>query len=185
MSAVNRPASEKSANFRQTLQARLGREVDLTPADELEQEFVSEEINEMRLLIPATEGQIGLASKLVADHVPGKFLPAKISDKQASDLIQSLMARVPTKTMLERLFEAERKAEIVNPNPPKTTKALYDRESHLRNLSMGDAVSILLDTQQERNDSWGLVDAQLAPATAQREDESAPESPGSSVYKNA
>ena len=182
MSAISNPASEKALNYWLTLATKLGEPVDVMP--ETVQEC-SEQIDAFRSRIPATVGQISLAEKLLGDHVPGKALPPNASTKLAGDLIENFSKRPPTKAMLARIRTLELQVQIDNPNVPRTTKALYEREMHAKNLiEGGDLMGQLIDAGDARRDEWGLVDVELAPATAEQIDDSEPESENSSVMTN-
>jgi hypothetical protein len=182
MSAISNPASEKALAYWLTLATKLGESVDVLP--ETVQEC-SEQIDNFRGRIPATVGQVSLAEKLLGDHLPGKALPPNASTKLAGDLIENFSKRPPTKAMLSRIRSLEMSVQIDNPNVPRTTKALYEREMHAKNLlEGGDLVGQLIDATDARRDEWGLVDAELAPATAEQVDDSQPESPNTSVMTN-
>lgn len=184
MSAIHQPASERALSYWATLCKQLGDD----PTSEVPEtvQECSMAIDDLKMRIPASVGQVSLAEKLIGDHVPGKALPANPSSKLCSDLIENFSRRQPTKAMLVRLHDLEKQVEITNPNPPRTTKACYEREMAAKNLlGGGDLVGQLIDAKDAVRAEWGLVDAELAPATEYREDESEPETEGSSVYTSA
>ena len=182
MSALEAPASEKALNYWLTLAKQLGEPLDTLPETVRE---CSEQIDAFRMRIPATQAQINLAEKLISDHIPHKQLPVDCSTKLAGDLIENFSKRPPTKAMLQRVRMLELQVQIDNPNVPRTTKALYEREMHAKNLiEGGDLVGQLIDAGDSQRSDWGLVDAELASATAEQPDDSTPESEGSSVRTN-
>jgi hypothetical protein len=181
MSAIPTPASEPSVNYWLTLRKQLGLPLEPLPETQFE---CSQDIDGMRDQIPATTPQVNLCEKLIGDLYPGKALPANFSSKLASEFIETQLRRVPTQVMLDRCRTLEMQVQIDNSRAPRTVSALYEREREAKNRRGGVVADMLIDAKDAVKADWGLVDEQLAPATAYTEEDSQPESEGSVVHTN-